>query len=59
MTKDSATEFEMEGQSMNGKPNVYRGIPIAGGKFCIAEVICESGTAEGARKIAVTLKPAE
>jgi hypothetical protein len=49
----------MEGQSMNGKPNVYRGIPIAGGKFCIAEVICESGTAEGARKIAVTLKPAE
>jgi hypothetical protein len=42
----------MEGQSMNGKPDMYRGIPIAGGKFCIAEVIYESGTAADARKIA-------
>lgn len=55
VTKDSATEFEMEGKSMNGKPNVYRGVP-AGGKFCIGEVICESGTAEEARKVLGTLK---
>ena len=25
VTKDSATEFEMEGKSMDNKPNVYRG----------------------------------
>lgn len=59
VTKDSATEFEMEGESMNGKPNVYRGIPIAGGKFCIVEVIYQDGTAEHARKIAESVKAAK
>lgn len=59
VTKDSASEFEMEGQSMNRKPNVYRGIPIAGGKFCIVEVVYESGTAADARKIAETMKSAK
>jgi len=59
VTKDSATEFEMEGESMNGKPNVYRGIPIAGGKFCIVEVIYQRGTAEDARKIAGSVKSAK
>ena len=59
VTKDSASEFEMEGESMNGKPNVYRGIPIAGGKFCIVEVIYQSGTAEEARKIAGSVKSAK
>jgi hypothetical protein len=55
VTKDSATEFEMEGKSMDNKPNVYRGIP-AGAKFCIGEVTYESGTAADARKILSTLK---
>jgi hypothetical protein len=55
VTKDSATEFEMEGKSMDNKPNVYRGI-AAGGKVCIGEVTYESGTVEDARKIVGTLK---
>jgi hypothetical protein len=55
VTKDSDTEFQMEGKSMNNKPNVYRGI-AAGSKVCIGEVIYESGTAEDARKILGTLK---
>ena len=59
VTKDSASEFEMEGQSLNGKPNVYRGIPISGGKFCIVEVVYESGTAADARKSAETRKAAK
>jgi hypothetical protein len=58
-TKDSATEFEMEGKSMAGKPDVYRGIPIAAGKFCITEVIYESGTVAEARAIAESLKAAK
>lgn len=56
VTKDSSSEFEMEGQSMNGKPNVYRGITIPGGKYCTVEVMYESGTAADARKIAGSLK---
>lgn len=56
VTKDSASEFEMEGQSMNGKPNVYRAITIPGSKYCTAEVMYESGTAADARKIAGSLK---
>ena len=59
VTKNSASEFEMEGKSMNNKPNVYRGVPISGGKFCIVEVIYESGTAADARKIAETVKSAK
>ena len=59
VTKSSATEFEMEGRSMNGKPNVYRGVPISGGKYCIVEVVYENGTAADARKIAETMKSAK
>jgi hypothetical protein len=55
VTKDSATEFQMEGKSMNGKPNVYRAVP-SGNKYCIAEVVYESGTVEDAKKIIETLK---
>jgi hypothetical protein len=55
VTKDSATEFEMEGKTENGKPNVYRGV-AAGSKLCIGEVIYESGTTDDARKILSTLK---
>ncbi len=56
VTKDTSSEFEMEGQSMNGKPNVYRGIALPGGKYCTVEVMYESGTAANARKIADSLK---
>ncbi|HVM94103.1 MAG TPA: hypothetical protein VMT67_14875 [Terriglobales bacterium] len=59
VTKSSATEFEIEGQSLNGKPNIYRGIPISGGKYCIVEVIYETGSAADARKIAETMKSAK
>jgi hypothetical protein len=56
VTKNSATEFEMEGQSITGKPDVYRAIPANGNKFCIVEVTYEGGSADAARKIAETLK---
>lgn len=59
VTKDSSTEFEMEGKSITGKPNVYRAIPISSSKFCIAEVMYESGTVEQARKLAETLAAAK
>ena len=37
VTKSSTTEFEMEGKSTSGKPNVYRAVP-AGARVCIAEI---------------------
>jgi len=55
VTKKTASEFEMEGKSITGKPNVYRAIP-AGAKVCIVEVMYESGTAADARAIAETMK---
>jgi hypothetical protein len=55
VTKSTASEFQMEGLSMNNKPNVYRGIQLSG-KVCIVEVIYESGTVDDARKIAESLK---
>ena len=58
ITKDTPTVFQMEGESMNGKPNVYRGIQIAG-KVCIVEVQYSSGTIDDARKIAESLKSAK
>jgi hypothetical protein len=58
VTKNTASEFQMEGLSMNNKPNVYRGIQL-NGKVCIVEVIYESGTLDDARKIAESLKPAK
>ena len=59
VTKDSATEFEMEGKSLSGKPDVYRAITAGDKAFCIAEVIYESGTADDARTIARTLAAAK
>jgi hypothetical protein len=56
VVKDSATEFEMEGKSITDKPDVYRLIPVAGNKFCVAEVQYQSGTVDDARKIVETLK---
>ncbi|HEY1678110.1 MAG TPA: hypothetical protein VGG04_10415 [Candidatus Sulfotelmatobacter sp.] len=55
VTKKSASEFEMEGTSGNGKPNFYRAVP-AGAKICIAEVQYESGTPADAKAIIETLK---
>jgi hypothetical protein len=56
VTKDSLTEFEMEGKSIAGKPDVYRAIPVAGNKFCIVDVTYPDGSLEEARKIAASLK---
>ena len=53
--KDLAAELQMEGESMSGKPNVYRAI-LTGGKFCTIEVDYQSGTLADARKIAQSLK---
>ncbi len=58
VTKDTATEFMMEGQSQNGKPNVYRAIP-AGEKVCIVEIQYENEDATAAKAIATTLKAAK
>jgi hypothetical protein len=57
VTKDSATEFEMVGKSITGKPDVYRAIPAGGaGKFCVAEITYLAGTPEDASKILAALK---
>jgi hypothetical protein len=58
VVKDSASEFQMEGQGMSGKPNVYRAIQLPG-KVCIVEVTYSSGTIDDARKIAESLKSAK
>ena len=59
VTVNSPSEFVMEGQSITGKPDVYRLIPISGTKFCIVEVMYQSGTVEQAREIASTLHAAK
>jgi len=48
VTKDSGSEFSMEGKGINGKPNVYRAVP-AGDKVCIVEVQYDNGDAAGAK----------
>lgn len=55
VTKDTATEFEMEGKSMDGKPNVYRAVS-SGKTICIGEVIFQSIPIADARRIAETLR---
>ena len=55
VTKSSSTEFEMEGKSISGKPNVYRAVP-AGARVCIAEITYENGNTADARNTAGTLK---
>lgn len=55
VTKDSSSEFEMEGKSITGKPNAYRAIP-AGDKVCIAEATYENGDGAGAKAIVESLK---
>ena len=58
VVKSTPAEFQMEGLSMNNKPNVYRGIQLPG-KVCIVEVIYENLTANDARTIAASLKSAK
>jgi hypothetical protein len=58
VVKDSASEFQMEGKSGNGKPNVYRGIQIPG-KVCLVEVMYTNDATDEARKIAESLKAAK
>lgn len=57
VAKDTATEFELEGEENSGKPHVYRAIPASGGKFCIADLMYESGTEAEAWAILRTVKP--
>ena len=59
VTKDTASELEMEGQSATDKPDVYRAIPISGTTFCIAEVQYPGGPATAAKTIVETLKSAK
>jgi len=55
VTKDTATELEIEGPSaLNNKPSVYRAI-ASGKTFCLVDVDYESGSIDDARKIARTL----
>ena len=58
VTKDSASEFMMEGKSINGKPNVYRAVP-AGDKVCIVDVQYDNNDAAAAKAIAGSLKSAK
>ena len=58
VTKDTATEFMMEGKGLNGKPNVYRAVP-AGDKVCIVELQYQNDDTAAVRAIATTLKPAK
>ena len=58
VTKDTASEFIMEGKGLNAKPNVYRAVP-AGDKVCIVEVQYENNDAAAAKAIAQTLKSAK
>lgn len=58
VTKDSTTEFDMAGQSNNGKPNLYRAIPAAD-KVCIVELIYENDDEAGAKAIVDNMKPAK
>jgi hypothetical protein len=48
----------MEGQSITGKPDVYRIVPISSSKVCVVEVMYENGTVEQAREIASSLHAA-
>lgn len=58
VTKDSGSEFIMEGKGQNGKPNVYRAVP-AGDRVCIVEVQYDDEDVAGARAVAASLKPAK
>ena len=57
VVQSTATEFQMEGQDPNGKPNVYRGIQVPN-RVCLVEITF-GDSIDDARKIAATLKSAK
>lgn len=57
VVKDTSADFQMEGQGINGKPNVYRGIQVPN-RVCLVEVTY-GDSIDDARKIAATLKCAK
>ncbi len=60
VTKETATELELEGPSMFDKPHVYRVIPTGAKTFCVGEVMYSGAAAlPEARKVARTLKAAK
>jgi hypothetical protein len=59
VVKETATELEMAGMSLVGKPEVYRAIVAGDKKFCIVEVGYTAGTADDVWTIARTLKGAK
>jgi len=56
VTKDSTTEFEMEGKLSSGELLAYRLIPVSNRRFCEVQVTYDSGMADQARKVAWSLK---
>jgi hypothetical protein len=56
VVKDTASELEMVGKSIFGKPEVYRAIVAGDKKFCIVEVAYTAGTIDDVWKIARTLE---
>jgi hypothetical protein len=58
VVQSTATEFQMEGQDPNGKPNVYRGVQVPK-RVCLVELTYSNGALEQARKIAESLKSAK
>jgi hypothetical protein len=59
VTKDTASEYEMEGRSITDKPDVYRAVAVSGSTFCIAEVMFTGAPSDDGRKIVETLKAAK
>jgi len=56
VTKSSASDFQMEGKSLGGKPNFYRAIP-AGAQLCILEVTYDNAaSAPQAKAVVDSLK---
>ena len=56
VVKSTAKEFEMEGTDQSGKPDIYRAVPAAGGKFCIGTINFPDGKAAQARATIETLR---
>ena len=57
VVKDTPTEFQMEGEGINGRPNVYRAIQVPN-RVCLVEVTYGESIDE-ARQIVQTLKSAK
>lgn len=58
VVKDTASELELEGKAVDGKPNVYRAIAAGTSVFCTAEARYDAGGDGVARTIVHSLAPA-